>query len=145
MTSIEFPTNHLLYFMDFTQLNSTKVTPYFLYPNFLFWFYSTLVYFHLIRIRQYNRKTILSLKRNKYQPQTKKKALLDKTKSHHFSFTTCFIICKFILVYYLLVYRSEPKQGIHVSSLTEYKFDGLEFLEFQNKSKISLNIFHYQL
>ena len=141
MTSIEFPTNHLLYFMDFTQLNSTKVTPYFLYPNFLFWFYSTLVYFHLIRIRQYNRKTILSLKRNKYQPQTKKKALLDKTKSHHFSFTTYFIICKFILVYYLLVYRSEPKQGIHV--LTEYKFDGLEFLEFQNKSKISLNIFHY--
>ena len=48
-------------------------------------------------------------------------------------------------VYYLLAYKSEPEQGIHVSSLTEYKFDGLEFLEFQNKSKNSWDIFHYQI
>ena len=48
-------------------------------------------------------------------------------------------------MYYLLAYKSEPKEGIHVSSLTEYKFDGLEFLEFQNKSKNSLKIFHYQI
>ena len=42
VTSIEFPTNHLLYFMDFTQLNSSKDAPYFYLP-----------------------KTILSLKRSK--------------------------------------------------------------------------------
>ena len=33
MTSIEFPSNHLLYFMDFTQLNSTNDTPYFFIPK----------------------------------------------------------------------------------------------------------------
>ena len=47
-------------------------------------------------------------------------------------------------MYYLLAYKSEPKEGIHVS-LTEYKFGGLEFLQFQSKSKKSLNIFHYQI
>ena len=40
---------------------------------------------------------------------------------------------------------SERKQGIHVSWLTEYKFNSSEFLEFQNESKNYLNIFHYQL
>ena len=44
---------------------------------------------------------------------------------------------------YLL--KSEPKKGIQVSSLTEYEFDGLEFLEFQNKSNNYLNIFYYQI
>ena len=34
---------------------------------------------------------------------------------------------------------------MHVSSLTEYTFGGLEFLEFQNKSKNSLKILHYQI
>ena len=48
-------------------------------------------------------------------------------------------------MYYLLPYKSKPKQGIHVPSLTEHKFGGLEFLEFQNKSKNFLNIFHYQI
>ena len=48
-------------------------------------------------------------------------------------------------MYYLLAYKSAPKQGMRVSSLTEYKFYGLEFLEFKNKSKNSLNIFHYQI
>ena len=33
MTSIEFPTNHLLHFMDFTQLNSARDTPYFCIPK----------------------------------------------------------------------------------------------------------------
>ena len=96
-----------------------------------------------------NRKTVLSLKRSKYQPQTKKRSLtkkvLNKTSSLITPFTTCFTISKFILVYYVLAYKSEPRQGIHVSSLTEYKFNVLEFLEFQNKLKNYLNIFHYQI
>ena len=38
VTSIEFPTNHVLYFMDFTQLNSSKDAPYFYIPIFYFVF-----------------------------------------------------------------------------------------------------------
>ena len=131
--------------MDFTQLNSSKDEPYFYKPIFYFVFTQLLFTFLLSEYTSNNTKTILSRKRSKYQPRTKERSFLNKTKSHHFSFTTCFIICKFILVYYLLKYKSEPKQGMHVSSLTEYRFDGLELLEFQNKSKNSLNIFHYQI
>ena len=43
----------------------------------------------------------------------------------------------------VLACKSEPKQVIHISSLAEYNFDGLEFLEFQDKAESSLNIFHY--
>ena len=92
----------------------------------LLYFTPLLFTFLLSECKINNRKTIISLKRGKYQPRTKKRSFLNKTKSHHFSFTTCFIICKFI------IYKSKPKEGIHVSSLTEYKFNGLEFLEFQN-------------
>ena len=132
VTSIEFPTNHVIYFMDFTQLSS-KYAPYFYIPIFYFVFTPLLFTFLLLECNSNNRKTILSLKRSKYQPRTKKRFFLNKTKSHHFSFTTCFIICKFILVYYLLACKSKPKEVVHVSSLTEYKCDGLVFLEFQNK------------
>ena len=48
-------------------------------------------------------------------------------------------------MYYLLPYKSKPKQGIHISSLTEYKFNSSEFLEFQNKSKSFLSMFHFQI
>ena len=48
-------------------------------------------------------------------------------------------------MYYIPVYKFEPKQGIEVLSFAEYKFDGFEFFEFQNKSKNPLNIFHYQI
>ena len=92
-----------------------------------------------------NRKIVLSLKWSKYQPRTKKRSFLNKTRSHHFFLTTCFIICKFTLKHYLLAHKSKPKQGIHISLLTGYKFNGLEFIEFQNKSKNSLNICHYQI
>ena len=85
--------------------------------------------------------TTLSLKRSKHQSQTNKRSFLNKSKSHHFSFTACFIVFKFILVYYLLAYKSKPKEGTQVSSFIEYKSIGLEFLEFQNKLQISLNIF----
>ena len=131
--------------MDCTQLNSSKDAPYFYIPIFYFVFTSLLLTFLLSEYNSNNRKTILLIQRSKYQPRTKKRSCLNKTKSHHFSFTTCFIICKFILVHYLLAYKSERKPGMHVSSLTEYKFDSLEFLEFQNKSKNSLNIFHFQI
>ena len=127
------------------QLNSTKDAPYFYVPTFYFVFTPLLFTFLLSEYNSNNRKTILSLKRSKYQSRTKKRSFLNKTKSYHFSFTTCIIICNFILVYYLRAYKSETKQGIHVSSLAEYKFDGLEFLEFQNKSKNYLNIFLYQV
>ena len=145
VTSIEFPTNHVLYFMDFTQLNSSKDAPYFYIPIFYFIFTPLLFTFILSECKSNNRKTIISPKRSMYQPRTKKWSFLNKTESHHFSFTTSFIICRFILVFYLLAYTSEPKETIYISSLTEYKFGGLEFLEFQNKSKNSLNIFHYQI
>ena len=52
VTSIEFPTNHLPYFMDFTQLNGSKDAPYFYIQIFLFCFHSTLVYFPFIRMQQ---------------------------------------------------------------------------------------------
>ena len=112
VTSIEFPTNHLLYFMDFTQLNSSNDAPYFYMPVFYFVFALLLFNFLLSECNRSNRKTTLSLKRSKYQP---------RTMSHHFFFTTCFIICKFILVYYL--FRISLNQS-KVSSLAEYKFDG---------------------
>ena len=48
-------------------------------------------------------------------------------------------------MYYLLAYAFEPKQGTHISLIAGYNFDGLEFLEFQNKPKNYLNIFHYQI
>ena len=48
-------------------------------------------------------------------------------------------------MYYLLAYAFEPKQGTHISLIAGCNFDRLEFLEFQNKSKNSLNIFHYQI
>ena len=145
VTSIEFPTKHLLHFMNFRLLNSSKDAPYFYL--LIFYFVLTLLLFTLLlsECNSNDRKTILSLKRSKYRPLTKKISFLNKTKSYRFSFTTRFILCKFIFVYYLLAYKSEPKQGIHVSSLTIYKFNGLDFLEFQTKSKNSLNIFHYQI
>ena len=118
-TSIEFLTNHLLCFMYFMQLNSTKDAPYFYVPTFYFVFTPLLFTFLLSEYNSNNRKTILSLKRSKYQSRTKKRSFLNKTKSYHFSFTTCIIICNFILVYYLRAYKSETKQGIHVSSLAE--------------------------
>ena len=52
VTSIEFPTNHLIYFMDFTQLNSCKDALYFYIPIILFCFHSTLVYFPFTRMQQ---------------------------------------------------------------------------------------------
>ena len=103
VTSIEFPTNHVLYFMDFTQLNSSKDAPYFYIPIFYFIFTPLLFTFILSECINNNRKTTLSLKRSKYQPQTKKRSFLNKTKSHHFSFTTCFISCKFIRTIYLRI------------------------------------------
>ena len=51
VTSIEFPTNHVIYFMDFTQLNSSKDAPYFYIPIFYFVF-TPLVYFAFIRMQQ---------------------------------------------------------------------------------------------
>ena len=39
----------------------------------------------------------------------------------------------------------EPKQSTHASLITGCNFNGLEFLECQNESKNSLNIFHYQI
>ena len=116
MISIESPTNHLLYFMDFVQLNSTKDVTYFYIPIFYFVFIPLLFTILLSEYSSNNRKTILSLKRSKYQPRTKRRSFSNKTKSHHFSFTTCFVVCKFILLYFLLAHKSECKQGIHVSS-----------------------------
>ena len=127
MTSIEFQTNDVLYFMDFTQLNSSKDAPYFYILIFYFVFTPLLFTFFLSQCNSNNRKTMLSLKRSKYQPQTEKMSFLCKTRFHHFSSATCFTICKFILVYYLLAYKSKPNKGIHVSSLTKYRFNGLEF------------------
>ena len=65
VTSIEFPTNHLLYFMDFTQLNSSKDAPYFYIPIFYFVVTPVLFTFLLSEYNSNNRKTVLSLKRNK--------------------------------------------------------------------------------
>ena len=96
--SIESPTNHILYFMDFTQLNSSKYAPYFYIATFYFASTPLLFTFLLSKCNNNNRKTILSLKRSNYKPRTNKTCFLNKTKYHHFSFTTCFIICKFILV-----------------------------------------------
>ena len=76
--SIEFWTNHLLYFMDFMQLNSSKDPPYFYIPIFYFVFTPLLFTFLLSECNSNNRKIILSLKRSKYQPQTKKKSFLNK-------------------------------------------------------------------
>ena len=66
---------------------------------------------------------------------TSLKSFSNKTKSPHFSFATCFIICKFILIYFLLARKSKWKQGTYASSLTEYKFNSLEFFEFQKQIK----------
>ena len=145
VTSVEFPNNHLLYFLDFTQLNSPKDTPYFYTPIFYLVFTPLLFTFLLSEYNSNNRKITLSLKRSKHQPRTKKKFFSNKTKSHHFSFTTCFIICKLILVYYLLAYKSKPKQDIHVSSLIEYKFDGLGFSKIKIKNNGSFFKFAFLL
>ena len=67
LTSIEFPTNHLLYFMDFTQLNSSKDAPYFYIPIFYFVFTSLLLTFLLSEYNSNNRKTILLIQGSKYQ------------------------------------------------------------------------------
>ena len=98
VTSIEFPTNHVLYFMDFTQLNSSKDAPYFYILICYFVFTPLLFTFLLSECKSNNTKKIISLKRSKYQLRTKKSFFKNKTKSHHISFTTCFIIRKFILV-----------------------------------------------
>ena len=82
VTSIEFPTNHVLYFMDFTQLNSSKDAPYFYIPIFYFVFTPHLFTFLLSECKSNNRKIIISLKRSKYHPRTKKKSFLNKTKPH---------------------------------------------------------------
>ena len=54
VTSIEFPTNHELYFMDFTQLNSTKDTTYFYirkeFDMFVFWLLGFSITRFLIKI-----------------------------------------------------------------------------------------------
>ena len=94
--------------MDFAQLNSSKDSLYFYLPIFYFVFTPLLFTFLLSEYNNNNGKTIVSLKRSKYQPRTKGRSFINKAKSHHFCFTTCFIICKFILVYYLFACKSEP-------------------------------------
>lgn len=108
--------------------------------NFLFCFYSFFFIFLLSNNSSINIKAILSLKRKKDHPRPKE-GFSNKAKSHHFDFTFSFIICKFILVYFLLAHKSKQKQGIHISSLREYKFNSLEFLKFQNESKSYLYVF----
>ena len=49
VTSIEFSTNHPLYFMDFTQVNSSKDAPYFYIPIFYFVFTPHLFTFFLLK------------------------------------------------------------------------------------------------
>ena len=71
VTSIAFPTNHL-YFMDFVQINSSKDAPYFYIPILYFVFTPLLFTFLLSEHNCDNRKTILSLKRSKYQLRTKR-------------------------------------------------------------------------
>ena len=60
VTLVEFPTNHLPYFMDFTQLNSSKDAPYFYIP--IFYFVFTPLMF-----------TFLLSEYNSNQPRTKKR------------------------------------------------------------------------
>ena len=113
---------------------------YFLY------FHSTLVFFaFLSEYKSNSRKIILSLKISKYQPGTKRWYFLNKKKFSSFLFCNLF--------HHLQVYPRIlstcvyvwPKQGTHASLITGCNFNGLEFLEFQNKSKYSSNIFHYQI
>ena len=65
VTTIEFPTNHLLYFMDFAQLNSSKDAPYFYIPIFYFVFTQPLFILLLSECNSSNSKTMLSFKRSK--------------------------------------------------------------------------------
>ena len=60
---IEFPTNHLLYFMTFAQLNSFKDAPCFHIPIFYFVFIPLLFTFLSSKYNSSNGKTILSLER----------------------------------------------------------------------------------
>ena len=53
VASIEFPTNHLLYFMDFTQLSSSKDAPYFYIPVFF------LISLHSCLLSLYQNTTVI--------------------------------------------------------------------------------------
>ena len=63
----------------------------FIYHFFYFAFTPLSFTFLLLEYNSNNRKTVLSLERTKYQPRTKERSFSNKSKSHHFSFTTCFI------------------------------------------------------
>ena len=97
VTSVEFPTNHLLYFMDFAQQNSTQDAPYVYIPICYFVSNPLLFTFFLSEYNNNNRKTKLSLEKSKYQRRTKRKSFSNKVKSHH---SPCFII----LFHHLEVY-----------------------------------------
>ena len=77
--TFEFPTNHLLYFMNFTQPKGSKDAPSFYIPMFYFVFTPLLFTFLLSECNRNNRKTTLSLKRSRYQPRTKKRSFANKT------------------------------------------------------------------
>ena len=55
-----------------------------------------------------NKKTIIALKRQRYQPQNSK-SFIAKYKSHRFNLTSWVITCRIILTYYLVAYKSEKK------------------------------------
>ena len=88
-----------------------------------------------------NKKTIIVLKRQKYQPRNKKD-FIAKKKSHRFNLPGWVITCKIVLTYFLIAYKSEKNE---ILSLIKQDFDSYEFIKEQNMLRESCNTPQHQL
>ena len=91
-----------------------------------------------------NKKTIIVLKRQKYQPRNTE-GFIAKKKSQRFNLTGWVITCKTILTYFLVAYKSEKNEILHSSSLIKQDFDSYEFTKVQNMLRESYNTLQHQL
>ena len=91
-----------------------------------------------------NIKTIIVVKRRKYQPRNTK-GFIAKKKSHRCNLPGWVITFKIILAYFLVAYKSEKNGTLHSCSLIKQDFDSYEFRKVQNMVKESHNTLQHQL
>ena len=91
-----------------------------------------------------NKKTIIVLKRQNYQPRNTKGFVAIK-KLHRFNLIDWVITYKIILTYFLVAYKSEKHEILHSSFLVKQDFDSHEFTKEESMLQESHNILQHQL
>ena len=130
---------------DFVQLKSSVKDIFYLFLQEEYHvFLKFAVVLLLLSLFSKNKKSIIILKRQKQQPRSTK-GFIAKIKSHRFNLTGCVITCKIILRYFLVVYKYEGNEILHLSLLIKQDFGSHEFKNKQNMLKEAHSTLQHQL